>query len=113
MHRTRESGQATVELVSLLPLLAVLVAALWQGVLAGQAIWLAGSAARAAARAEAIGLDASAAARGVLPETLGRGLKVRGRGDGAVDVAIAVPTVVGGGKVMTVGASARFQPQNR
>ncbi|MEA2226926.1 MAG: hypothetical protein QOF04_556, partial [Solirubrobacteraceae bacterium] len=48
-----ERGQATVELVALLPLLMLVALAAWQGVVAGQAIWLSGSAARAAARAEA------------------------------------------------------------
>jgi hypothetical protein len=48
-------GQASVELVALLPLLALNALALWQGVVAAQAAWLAGGAARAAARAQALG----------------------------------------------------------
>ena len=51
MQNARESGQATVELVALLPLLAAVGLALWQAVVAGQAMWLAGAAARSAARA--------------------------------------------------------------
>ena len=82
-HRPRQSGQATVELMALLPLVAVLGTLLWQGVVAGQAIWFSGSAARAAARAQAIGHDARAAARRVLPKRLESGLTVRrGRGCG-------------------------------
>ena len=73
--RPGELGQATVELVALLPLMVVLGAVLWQAVLAGQAIWFAGSAARAAARASAIGADARAAARRVLPDHLEDGLR--------------------------------------
>ena len=109
-----EQGQATVELVALLPLMAVLAALLWQAVVAGQAIWLAGSAARAAARANAIGTDASAAARRVLPDRLERGLVVRpamsARG---VRVAIAIPAIVGSGRLTTIFASARLQDQTR
>ncbi|HVW18454.1 MAG TPA: hypothetical protein VHB30_09410, partial [Solirubrobacteraceae bacterium] len=48
-------GQASVELVALLPIVLLVGAALWQAVVAGQAIWLSGGAARAAARAAAIG----------------------------------------------------------
>ena len=108
-----EQGQATVELVTLLPLMAVLAALLWQAVVAGQAVWLAGSAARAAARASALGTDASAAARRVLPERLERGLVVRRVRSGAkgVQVAIAIPAIVGSGRLTTVRARARLQDQ--
>ncbi len=109
-----ERGQATVELMALLPLIAILAALLWQIVVAGQAVWLAGSAARAAARASAVGADASAAARRVLPARLERGLVVRrsGSGDG-VQVAIAVPVIAGRGRLATVSARARLQGQGR
>ena len=111
--RTAEAGQATVELVALLPLVAVLAAVLWQGVVAGQAVWLAGSAARAAARAAAVGADARAAARRALPARLERGLVVRAGSadDGGVRVAIAVPAVVGSGRLTTVTGRARLQDQ--
>ncbi|MGI9097391.1 MAG: hypothetical protein ACR2H2_02665, partial [Solirubrobacteraceae bacterium] len=46
-----ERGQATVELVALLPLIAVLAGVMWQAAVAGQAVWLAGSATRADAPA--------------------------------------------------------------
>jgi len=107
-----EDGQATVELVALLPLIAVLAALLWQGVVAGQAVWFAGSAARAAARASAIGADERAAARRVLPARLERGLVVRrDRSGGGVRVAIAVPAIVGSRRLATVSARARLQDQ--
>jgi hypothetical protein len=116
MDRTRacaiEQGQATVELVALLPLLAVLAAVLWQGIVAGQAVWLAGSAARAAARASAVGGDARAAARRVLPERLERGLVVRPvASGGGVRVAIGIPAIVGSARLTTVSAHARLQDQ--
>jgi hypothetical protein len=110
----RERGQASVELVALLPLMAVLAALLWQAVVAGQAVWLAGSAARAAARASAIGADAPAAARRVLPDRLERGLVVRpAPSGGGVRVAIRIPTVIGSGRLTTVSARARLQDQTR
>src|SRR4051794_11995649 len=89
--RDCDRGQASVELVALLPLVAVLAAVMWQSVLAGQAVWLAGSAARAAARARAVGADPRVAARRVLPAALERGLVVtREHGGAGVRVAIAV-----------------------
>src|ERR687894_1435725 len=102
--RDAEHGQASVELVALLPLMAVLAGLLWQGVVAGQAVWLAGSAARAAARASAVGADERAAARRVLPARLRRGLVVRrdGAAAGGVRVGIAVPAIVGGARLTTV-----------
>lgn len=106
-----EAGQAAVELVALLPLLAVLVALMWQAVVAGQAVWLAGSAARAAARAAALGGDPASAARSVLPGALDGGLRVDDQGDGRVDVGIAVPAIVGDLRLATVHARARFAPQ--
>lgn len=111
--RRRERGQATVELVALLPLLAVVAGSMWQATVAGQAVWLAGSAARAAARASAIGADPRSAARRVLPARLERGLVVtRVGGDGGgVRVAIEVPAVVGGGQLGSVSASAALRDQ--
>ncbi len=111
--RTGESGQATVEFVALLPLLVVLALGLWQAVVAGQAVALAGSAARSAARARAVGTDSAAAARAVLPRRLERGLRVRDRADGGVSVSIRVPAVLARAQVGSVAAEARFAPQDR
>jgi hypothetical protein len=110
-HVACERGQATVELVAVLPLVAVLAATMWQATVAGQAVWLAGSAARAAARATAIGADPRAAARGVLPARLERGLVIT-RVDGhGVRVAISIPSIVGGGGLGSVSARAALQDQ--
>jgi hypothetical protein len=106
-----EDGQAAVELVAALPFVVLLAAILWQAALAGQAAWLAGSAARAAARAQAVGGDPASAARGVLPTRLERGLRVRLRAGGGVTVTVPVPLVAGGGRLTTVDARARFEPQ--
>jgi hypothetical protein len=106
-----QAGQATVELVALLPMLAVVGFALWQAVVAGQATWLAGAAARAAARAEALGADPASAARGVLPPRLEGGLRVEPADDGEVRVTLRIPAVVGRGAVASTSARARFAPQ--
>jgi hypothetical protein len=106
-----QDGQATVEFVAVLPLLAVLGLALWQAAVAGQAIWLAGAAARAGARAEALGADPEPAARDALPPRLEDGLQVRPRDDGGVTVSVRIPAVVGSGALATTSAQARFTPQ--
>jgi hypothetical protein len=76
----REEGTASVELVAAVPflLLAVLVAA--QLALVGQALWSAGIAARAGARAALVGGDAAAAARHALPPSLRAGAQVSATG---------------------------------
>jgi hypothetical protein len=106
-----ENGQAAVELVALLPLVGLLVVLLWQALLAGETVWLSGAAARAAARAAAVGGDPAAAARGVLPAALERGVRIRrGRG-GEVAVSLRVPAAVGGWTLASVTTSARFEAQ--
>jgi hypothetical protein len=105
-----QRGQAAVELVAVLPLVALLLGGLWQAVLAGEAAWAAAGAARAAARAEAVGVDARAAARAVLPERLERGLRVRRAGDDGVRVSVRVPSAFGL-RVGRTSSTARFAPQ--
>jgi hypothetical protein len=108
----REGGQASVEMVALLPLVVLVGALLWQVVVAGQALWLSGAAARAAARAAAVGADAEGAAKAALPPGLQPGLRVRQVGDG-VGVAVRVPSVVSGGSIATVHSRAAFARQRR
>ena len=76
IRRRGETGSASIELVGALPflLLAVLVAA--QLALAGQALWSAGVAARAGARAAVVGRDAAGAARAALPPSMRHGARV-------------------------------------
>jgi hypothetical protein len=107
-----QRGQATVEFVALLPVLAALLAALWQAVLAGQAVWAVSAAARAAARAEAVGADARAAARDHLPPSLERGLRVRTHSGGDVRVSVRIPALPGLPSPGRAAAGARFQPQS-
>jgi hypothetical protein len=106
-----DRGQASVELVAVVPIVVALCLALWQGLVYGQAAWLAGAAARSAARAQAVGGDAGAAARSRLPAALRQGLRVTTGGDGAVAVRIRVPLVVGGRSLGTVSARAKMEAQ--
>ena len=106
-----QSGQATVEFVALLPLVAVIGFALWQAMVTGQAAWLAGSSARAAARASAVGGDPRAAAAAVLPGSLRDGLHVEQKTGGTVRVRIRVPSVIGAGHLATLSSTAHFEVQ--
>jgi hypothetical protein len=89
-----QAGQASVELVAVLPivLLAGLVA--WQLLLAGHSLWLCAGAARAAARADTVGRSAGSAARSALPEALERDLSVERLHEGAIRVSVRVPAVL-------------------
>jgi hypothetical protein len=107
-----QRGQATVELVALLPVLAALLAALWQAVLAGQAVWAVTTAAHAAARAHAVGGDARAAARAHLPPSLERGLRVRTASGGEVNLSVRIPALPGLPSPGRARADARFEPQS-
>lgn len=112
MPRTgAQQGQATVELVALLPVLAALLLALWQAVLAGHAVWAVTSAARAAARAHAVGSDPRGAARTHLPVSLEPGLRVTERPGGEVHVAVRIPPLPGLPSPGRAGATAHFEPQ--
>ena len=94
-RRDSERGQASVEFLGTLPAALLVLLVAWQLVLAGQATWLAGNAARVAARAQAVDGDPAAAARGALPSYLRRRLQVAAdeRG-GRVDVRVHVPFVL-------------------
>lgn len=98
-----ERGQASVELVAVLPLVAVLLLAAWQGVVAGQAWWLAAAAARAGARADAAGLDVAAAARRELPGGARDRLVTRvGRAE--IVTRVPIPGIAGVGRLGTATA---------
>jgi hypothetical protein len=109
--RDGQQGQAAVELVAVLPVLAALLFGLWQAALLGHAAWSAAAAARAAARAQAVGSDLRAAARAHLPPRLERGLRVRASGGGSVTVSVRVPSLVGAGRVGRVSSRAAFAVQ--
>jgi hypothetical protein len=96
-------GQASVELVALLPALAACLVIAAQSVVVGWALWSAGNAARAGARAEEVGSDVGAAAREALPGALRAGAAIRS-GDG-VRVRVRVPAIVPGVSMPSVSAA--------
>jgi hypothetical protein len=105
----REGGQASAELLGVVPAVLLVVALVWQLALAGEAVWLCANAARAAARAEAVGRDGPAAARSALPRSMERGLLVDRAGGGAVRVRLRVPLLLRSWQSpVTVAATARL-----
>jgi uncharacterized protein (UPF0333 family) len=102
-------GQASVELVALLPVLALVAAIAWQFVLVAHTGWAVSKAARAAARADAVGDSASAAAHEALPERLRRTARITVAGDGAVRVVARIPRVAPAPSLGTLSASERFE----
>jgi hypothetical protein len=103
-----EDGQAAAELVAVVPLLLVLLAAVAQLSMAGYALWTAGDAARAGARAAAVGGDAEEAARSALPGWLERDAEVSG--DGPVEVRVDAPAVLPGIPPIPVAAETELDP---
>jgi hypothetical protein len=99
----RRAGQASVEFVAVLPALAVCLILAGQTVAAGWALWSAGVAARAGARAETVGGDAEAAARRALPGPLRDGAVIRS--DDGVRVRVHVPALLPGVQLPSVAAS--------
>jgi hypothetical protein len=104
-----EEGQASVELVALLPLLLAAVLVLFQLLLAGTTAWLAATAARDAARASALGADPRAAASSSLPFPFRHGLKVTDA-DPGVRVHLTIPTLTGI-PLGAVSSTAAMEPQ--
>jgi hypothetical protein len=100
------SGQASVEFVALLPALAAFLVIAAQTAVVGWALWAAGNAARAGARAQEVGGDAKGAARQALPGALRSGATVRD-GDG-VRVQVRIPALVPGVSLPAVSAASKL-----
>lgn len=91
----------SVELLGLLPVMALLSAVAWQGALAGHAWWIAAESARLGGRAYATadarreadpGRSATRVARGALPASLRAAADLHAAGaDGAVTVRVRMP----------------------
>jgi len=106
MARARDqSGQASVELVAAIPVLLVVTLVVAQLVVAGYALWSAGAAARAGARAGYVGGDAEAAARRSLPSPLRQGATIND-GDG-ISVRVRAPAFLPG--IPSVPVTARSE----
>ena len=111
-HRGRHvrltAGQASVELVAILPALVVCVLIAGHALAAGWALWSAAGAARAGARAEHVGGDGEAAARRALPGALRRDAEVES--DDVIRVEVRAPALLPGGRGPVLSASARLDP---
>jgi hypothetical protein len=103
-----DSGQASVELVTLLPALGVVLALAWQALIAGETWWLASIAARAGARAEAVDGSGARVARASVPSLFRTGARVRVSGDQGVEVRLRIPSLVGVG-LGSASARARME----
>ena len=95
----REQGQATVELLGVVPALLAIGLVVWQLILVGHTAWVSAHAARAAARADLVGEDAAEAAGSVLPRGLGPGVEVETDGAGRARVQVPVPLSTAAGAV--------------
>jgi hypothetical protein len=104
----RESGQASVELVAVIPALLVGVLVAAQIGLVGYTLWSAGAAARAGARAALVGGDAEEAARSSLPELLRERASVSGEDE--VEVRVRVPMLVPGLPAVPLEAATALGP---
>jgi hypothetical protein len=103
-----DCGQASAELVAIVPALLVGVLVAAQIGLVGYALWSAGAAARAGARAAHVGGDVEAAARSALPSPLRGGAKVTGEEE--VEVRVRVPALLPGLPGIPLAASAALTP---
>jgi hypothetical protein len=89
-----QAGQASVELVAMVPVVLLVGAVAWQLALAGHTAWLTAHAARAAARADAVGKGPAEAARSALPRSLEDGLEVESLERGGVRLSVKVPLLL-------------------
>jgi pilus assembly protein CpaE len=107
-RRERELGQASVELVAVLPALLICAAIAIQLAITGYGLWASASAASAGARAAYVGGDSAGAARSALPLALRRGARVSdSRG---VRVSLQVPGLLPGGERVPVRSRTELDP---
>jgi hypothetical protein len=92
--RGGDGGQASVELVAAIPALILVTLVVAQLPLAGHALWSAGVAARAGARAAHVGGDGARAARASLPIPLRKDATVSDRN--GIRIQVRAPSLVPG-----------------
>lgn len=98
----------------MVPLLLVALLVVGQLAVAGYALWSAGDAARAGARAGHVGGDAERAALSALPGWLEDSARVEDRGtegEGSVEVELRAPGLILGAPAIPVRARARLAPE--
>jgi hypothetical protein len=108
-HVRSESGQSSAELVAVVPILIVVTLALAQLAVAGYALWTAGTAARAAARAEEVGGDPRAAAHSAVPTWLEHRMRVDT--DDPIEIRLAAPALLPGAPAIPVSAKTALGPE--
>ena len=106
-----DSGQAAAELVAVLPVIVVLLLVCGQITAAGWTLWSAATAARAGARAEAVGDDGEGAAEALLPSRLGDGAEIEAGAGGVVRVEVDVPRLLPGLPRLPVAVASRLEPE--
>lgn len=110
-----ERGQASVELLAILPALIGCVVVAAHVLPSGWALWSAADAARVGARAEHVGAEGAAAARDALPAPLRpgerRAERLVGSGAKGVSVEVEVPGLLPGLDVSRVRAAAWLEPE--
>lgn len=102
-------GQASVELVAVVPALIFCVLIAAQLGLAGYSLWSAAAAARAGARAENVGGDGVAAARRALPGILRDGAEVEA--GPPLRTRVRIPSVVPGVPMLSVSAATALEAE--
>lgn len=109
-----EAGQAAAELVAIVPVAIAVCLGLGQLAVAGYALWSAGDAARAGARAAHVGGDVEATARSALPELLEEEARIEASGgpgsQAEVSVRVEAPALIPGLPAIAVRSSAALGP---
>lgn len=105
-----QHGQASVELVSILPLVLLATLAVAQLAVVGYALWNAAAGARAGARAALVGADAVAVAERAVPDLFGADAALRG---GRVRVTVRAPALVPGLPAIPLSVSGALEPGTR
>ena len=102
-----DSGQGTLELVGLFPLILLVLLFIWQAVLMGIGAHYAANSAQEGARAAAVGGDVDQAARAAVPASFAKDMSVvRSPGGSRVTVHIRPPLFMLGAKPLDVDLSA-------
>lgn len=114
--RGSQRGQASVELLAILPALILCVVVAAHALPSGWALWSAADAARVGARSEHVGGEGEGAARDALPAPLrptgGRAAERQVEsGERGVSVEVDVPNLLPGLEQRRIGAAARLEPE--
>jgi pilus assembly protein CpaE len=102
-----DSGQGTLELVGIFPLLLLVLLFIWQAVLMGVGAHYAANSAQEGARAASVGADVDSAARAAVPESFAQNMTVSSRPNSTeVTVTIRPPLFMLGARPLEVDLSA-------